>query len=120
MTKIFWATLGIVILTVSMNGYAEASPKKALTRVWSAQVCMVNNLYMGSPQIPVKVDGKTYYGCCSNCRQTLLTKPESRMAIDPVSGLTVDKARAFIGKGFGSKVFYFSSLANLRAYRSAE
>ena len=30
-------------------------------------VCMVNNAYMGMPQIAVPVNGKTYYGCCDMC-----------------------------------------------------
>ncbi|WP_246054093.1 MULTISPECIES: hypothetical protein [Antarcticibacterium] len=30
-------------------------------------VCMVNNAYMGKSQMPVPVNGKTYYGCCEMC-----------------------------------------------------
>src|SRR5687768_563470 len=36
-----------------------------------SQVCMVNNQYMGRPQIPTTVAGKTYYGCCPMCKGRL-------------------------------------------------
>lgn len=32
-----------------------------------SRVCMVNNTVFDKPQIPVQVEGKTYYGCCGGC-----------------------------------------------------
>src|SRR5689334_1427618 len=66
-----------------------------LTLVTDAkQVCMVNNQIMGREQIPVQVDGKTYFGCCEMCKGRLERDPSSRSAKDPVSGNLVDKATA--------------------------
>lgn len=53
---------------------------------------------MGKAQIPVEVEGKTYFGCCDMCKTRLAQDPESRAALDPVSGARVDKASAVIGR----------------------
>ena len=48
------------------------APRPGLTEVTDpSQVCMVNNQYMGRPQIPTTVEGKTYYGCCPMCKGRL-------------------------------------------------
>lgn len=73
---------------------------------------MVNDRYMGSPQIPVVVADKTYYGCCAMCKAKLETQESARMAIDPTSGKTVDKATAFIVSDDRNKVYYFENAAN--------
>lgn len=72
-------------------------------------VCMVNNHFMGRPQIPVEVDGRTYYGCCEMCEGRLRSDSASRSAIDPVSGNTVDKATALIARTADGRTFYFES-----------
>ncbi|WP_339790050.1 hypothetical protein [uncultured Imperialibacter sp.] len=59
-------------------------------------VCMVNDAYMGKPQIPVPVNGKTYYGCCQGCVDKLNNLESTRIAIDPFSGNPVDKSEAYI------------------------
>ncbi len=69
---------------------------KAGEQVPNELVCMVNNAYMGKPQIPVEVSGKTYYGCCNMCVSTLNEKESARSGIDPVTGGKVDKSNAFI------------------------
>jgi YHS domain-containing protein len=79
-------------------------------------VCMVNNQFMGKPQIPVEVDGTTYYGCCEMCKTKLADDPASRTAIDPVSGATVDKARAVMGKTSTGAIHYFESKENLAKF----
>ena len=76
-------------------------------------VCMVNNAYMGKSQIPVKVMDKTYYGCCEMCKNTLAKEAGKRVAVDPVSGKEVDKAKAVIGAQEDGRVFYFESEENL-------
>jgi len=83
-----------------------------------SQVCFINNKYMGKPQIPVTVDGKTYYGCCAGCASALRNDPSSRVATDPHSGATVDKATAFIARNPADPdtVLYFESLATFAAY----
>ena len=59
-------------------------------------VCMVNDAYMAKAQIPIGVNGKTYYGCCNMCVETLNKEETARLAIDPVTGEKVDKSEAFI------------------------
>ena len=81
-------------------------------------VCMVNDTYMAKKQIPVPVGDKIYYGCCEGCVGTLTNKSESRHAIDPFNGSTVDKASAFIvlvpeSQG---KVLYFNSEENYKNF----
>ncbi len=46
-------------------------------------VCMVNDAYTGVTQIPVPVNGKTYYGCCQGCVDKLNNMESPKMAIDP-------------------------------------
>lgn len=72
-------------------------------------VCMVNNQFMDKPQIPIEVEGRTYYGCCEMCKERLGADPSSRVAVDPVTGKTVDKASAVIAQDAGGKTFYFES-----------
>ncbi len=79
-------------------------------------VCMVNNQYMGKPQIPVDVDGKIYYGCCPMCKERLATNPAARAAIDPASHKTVDKADAVIARTPSGSVLYFESAQTLAVY----
>jgi YHS domain-containing protein len=79
-------------------------------------VCMVNDMDMGKAQIPVVVEGQTYYGCCAMCKERLAKDAAVRTAIDPVSGKKVDKAKAVIGKRPDGSVVYFESEKNLRQY----
>lgn len=107
----------------STSSASAAPPSSAtlpagLTRVTdTSQVCMVNDQYMGKPQIPVEVEGRTYFGCCAMCKDRLNNDPSSRMAQDPVSGESVDKSRAVIAQDSSGKVMYFSSEDTLSRYR---
>lgn len=95
---------------------ASAAPEQqvALVRVTDpSTVCMVNNHYMGRPQIPVQVDGKTYYGCCQMCEKRLRDEPSARNAVDPVTQKQVDKALALMARDQEGKVFYFENEASL-------
>jgi YHS domain-containing protein len=84
--------------------------RRDLTLVTDAkQVCMVNNQFMGREQIPVQVEGKTYFGCCEMCKGRLERDPSSRSAKDPVSGNLVDKATAVIGRRVNGDVLYFEN-----------
>lgn len=80
------------------------------------KVCMVTNRVFEKDQIPVQVEGRTYYGCCEGCKQTLAKNPAARTAVDPVSGKPVDKARAVIGAAPDGSVLYFENEANLKKY----
>lgn len=99
------------------NTQAVTSP--GLTQVESKYVCMVTNELNAKEQIPVVVDGKTYYGCCHMCEAKLKEDPASRMATDPVSGRQVDKSTAVIGAAPGGKVYYFESAEDLKAFNSS-
>jgi YHS domain-containing protein len=89
-----------------------------LTRVSDpSQVCMINDQFMGRAQIPIVVEGRTYYGCCPACEEKLEKQPASRMALDPVTGEQVDKARAIIVQDSAGKVMYFAREDTLRGYR---
>ena len=84
----------------------------------SSQVCMVNNQFMGRPQIPIAVEGKTYFGCCEMCKKRLGTEAAARTAKDPVSGNAVDKATAVIAKRPTGEVVYFESAETFERYRT--
>lgn len=86
-------------------------------KVPSDLVCMVNNDYMGTEQLIVEVDGKTYYGCCEMCQERLPVDESVRVAIDPVSQNQVDKAEAIIAvTGGRGEVSYFESEDTYQKY----
>lgn len=89
-----------------------------MTRVTDvSRVCMVNDQVMVSPQIPVEVAGKTYFGCCPVCKDRLTMDPGTRTGLDPVTGEPVDKAVAVIVQDGTGKVRYFASEDTLRQWR---
>lgn len=77
---------------------------------------MVNDQFMGRAQIPVVVEGRTYYGCCPACKEKLEKQPAARTASDPVTGQPVDKAKAVIVQDGLGKVLYFASEETLRLF----
>jgi len=88
-----------------------------LTQVADASlVCMINNRFMANPQIPVPVDGKTYYGCCAGCKAKLESDPSARVAVDPVTQKPVDKALAVLGKTETGAVLYFENEQTFASY----
>ena len=98
---------------------AVAVADNGLTQVTdTSQVCMVNDQYMGKAQIPVEVEGKTYFGCCEMCKGRLASEPATRQATDPVTGAPVDKATAVIGRQADGKVLYFASAESFAKYRA--
>ena len=81
------------------------------------QVCMVNNAYMGKKQLEVKHDGKTYYGCCENCKLRIPQEENARMAYDPISHQLIDKATANTPPpDKNDNVVYFENKANYEAF----
>lgn len=98
---------------------SAASEASGLTRVEDAsKVCMVTNQFMGTAQIPVEVEGTTYFGCCEMCKARLASEVDTRTARDPVTGEVVDKARAIIAKDAKNAVLYFASAQNVRRYQA--
>ena len=115
--------LGCGALVLAQDPAAAAPPSRpasapAVQLVTDAStVCMMNDRVMGVPQIPVVVEGKTYYGCCAMCKERLANDAATRKAVDPVTGRSVDKAKAIIGRHPDGTVLYFESKATLRRYR---
>lgn len=95
---------------------AAAAAPAGLKKVDNHLVCMVNNQFMGKDQIPVAVEGRTYYGCCEMCKERLAQDAASRTAVDPVSGKTVDKAQAVIAALPDGNVLYFESEKTMEQY----
>jgi YHS domain-containing protein len=94
----------------------DVKPTGKLTRVETKTVCMINEHAMGKDQIPIEIEGRTYYGCCDMCKKALAADASKREAVDPVSGKKVDKATAVIAAQQDGRVFYFESEANLAKY----
>jgi YHS domain-containing protein len=110
--------LALVCLLVLALGVAQAgdTAKAELKRVETKKVCMVNNQVFEKDQIPVVVDGKTYYGCCEMCKERLAKDAAARTAVDPVTGKPVDKATAVIAAMPDGKVLYFESQETYEKY----
>ena len=109
--------LALALLTLPAFAQGSGDATTALTPIKSEYVCMVNNAAFDKPQIPVEVNGKTYYGCCPMCKERLAKDVSARTATDPVSGKSVDKAEAVIGKAPDGSVYYFESEANMKRYK---
>jgi len=105
-----------VLLSTVFAFAAENGIRPALKRVETKKVCMVNNTVFEKDQIPVAVQGKTYYGCCEMCKERLAKDADARTAVDPVTGKKVDKATAVIAAQADGKVLYFESEKTLAQY----
>lgn len=110
------ATLVLLAILLTAATVLAQTPAPPLTKVEAKKVCMINEHFMNHDQIPVEVDGKTYYGCCAMCKERLEKDAAKRVAVDPVSGKTVDKAKAVIGAASDGMVVYFESEKNLEKY----
>ncbi len=97
---------------------SKEDAKTALQRVETKKVCMINNQVFEKDQIPIEVEGRTYYGCCAMCKERLAKDPASRQAVDPVTGKTVDKAKAVIAALPDGMVLYFESEETLKKYEA--
>jgi YHS domain-containing protein len=116
----------IISIIISMVGVITGCSVQAQDqvkgKVQSSYVCYVNNKYMGKEQIPVEVNGKTYYGCCQMCVGKLQNNEEVRTAIDPLTDKEVDKATAYIViKDLGkSDVLYFENKNNYEKFKKSK
>lgn len=108
-----------LLFAVAAFAQADLKPSGKLTKVEPKTVCMINEQAMGKDQIPVEVEGKTYYGCCEMCKKALAADAAKRAAIDPVSGVLVDKATAIIAAQEDGRVFYFENDENLKKYNDS-
>jgi YHS domain-containing protein len=119
-SKVLFLNFIVLIAILSFGTFTQAEntseQTSALTKVDSKYVCMITNQEFAKEQIPVEVEGKTYYGCCEMCEAKIKNDPQSREATDPVSGNKVDKAEAVIGAAPDGNVFYFESEENLTQF----
>lgn len=93
---------------------AEAAELERIEDI--SKVCMVNDRFMGSEQIAVEYEGKTYYGCCAGCVKKIRNNESIRYGTDPVSEKRVDKATAVVGSVPYGSVYYFENEENFNAY----
>lgn len=116
---------GVLLATTgACNGRSTSSSAESSTSAFFGferihepkKVCMVNDQYMGRDQIPVEVNGRTYFGCCAMCKARLENDPSVRSALDPVTGQAVDKASAIMGRDASGHVLYFASEDTYRRY----
>ena len=92
------------------HDHVVAPAGAGLTRIETGSVCMLSNRFLGDrPQVPVTVEGKTYYGCCANCAARLAERSDAREARDPVTGHAVDKGAAILARDAENRVLYFES-----------
>ena len=120
------ATAGALAVTAALAAASGGGPAKDeagqeaqqtdLEVVETSEVCMVNDRFFGREQIPVEVEGKTYYGCCEGCKTRLAEDEGIRYGVDPVSGEKVDKATAVIAARPDGSVLYFTSRETLERY----
>ena len=119
--RTFFISFLILTFAISFSTFTQADntnqqTSSSLTEVDSKYVCMVTNQLFVKEQIPVEVEGKTYYGCCEMCEAKIKNNPQSREATDPVSGKKVDKAEAIIGATADGSIYYFESEENLEMF----
>lgn len=122
-SKRLWALVlfivSFILLAVPASRAGVKGAEVAIKAARTSEVCMINDEVMKKPQIPVVVEGKTYYGCCPACAKTLTGDPSSRYSKDPQTGKEVDKAKAFITEGLGGAALYFESEETARKYYSS-
>jgi YHS domain-containing protein len=109
--------LAVGVLPVLSQESAKSAP---LERVDAEYVCFVTKHRFDKEQLPVAVEGKTYYGCCEMCKAKLKEDAAQRCDVDPVSGAKVDKASAVIGADSQGKVYFFENDENLKKFKPAE
>lgn len=106
----------VLLALAAVPAAAEEPAAGPATKVETKKVCMVNDAVFAKDQIPVEVDGKTYYGCCQMCKQRLAEDATARTSVDPVTGKAVDKATAVCGALADGSVLYFESDKSLAQY----
>lgn len=111
--------VSFVLLAVPASRAGVKGAEVTVKAAKISEVCMINDEVMKKPQIPVVVEGKTYYGCCPACATTLKNDPSSRYSKDPQTGKKVDKASAFITEGPNGVALYFESEETAMKYYSA-
>ena len=119
-TLLLTLAAGAMLLAAAFAFAAEEAAKPVLKVVEAKKVCMVTNKLFEKDQIPIAVEGKTYYGCCEMCKEKLAKDAAARVAVDPVSGKKVDKATAVIAALPDGNILYFESQKTLEEYQKKQ
>ncbi len=106
-----------LILAVSSLSVLMAETGEKVRQVDSKYVCMITHKHFTTEQMPVNIDGRTYYACCDMCKSQLRDDASARTAVDPVSANKVDKATAVVGADKAGNVYFFESVENLNQFR---
>ena len=114
--RLLLVTAFVIIGALWFSSSVRAETSVEQYKVEPGIVCMVNDRVMGKPQIPVVVEGKTYYGCCQNCVGKLKGDASIRYAKDPVTGAMVDKSKAFILESPTGDALYFESAVTAQKF----
>ncbi|MEE9190243.1 MAG: hypothetical protein V3U16_05690 [Candidatus Neomarinimicrobiota bacterium] len=102
----------------TIDNQNETGQSLTIVPVEAKYVCMGmgTNRVFSRELIPAVLGDKTYYGCCDGCQATLLKDPNSRVAVDPITGNTVDKATAIIGALPDGIVHYFETEESMQEF----
>jgi YHS domain-containing protein len=80
------------------------------------EVCMVKRTVQPHTSYTYEYQGKTYHFCCTMCLSKFKADPENlKLAIDPVSNKSVDKADAFI-YSYQGHAYFFESKRTLKKF----
>jgi YHS domain-containing protein len=118
-TKLLSLAGGLVGLALWTAACSQADAGPWFTEVPADEVCMVQKYFMGPAKMtPVALAGKTYWVCCQGCYDSLKKFPDKeRFSTDPVSGKTVDKADAVLGRARNGQIHFFENEANRAAFQ---
>lgn len=115
--RLLLVLLALLVAGPLLAAATSGANPEPIRKVETKLVCMINDQVFARDQIPVAVNGKTYYGCCDMCKERLAKDAAAREAVDPVSGKKVDKATAVIGALADGTVLYFESDKTFEAYQ---
>lgn len=111
-------SFGILISNIvfkNFDGSADSDKNYIVGVVPDSLVCMSDNSIKSKTTGSISFEGKTYMGCCSECRLKLFNNENNvQFAVDPFSGKKVNKSDAIVYAdpvNIG-KVLYFESDEN--------
>lgn len=123
--SLFFTAIMLIVVSIvgvkAMNSGSEENKTTEkntteLKQVESEYVCMVTDKLFNKEQIPVEVEGKTYYGCCEMCKGRLANDPGVRLGTDPLSEKKVDKAQSIAAASHEGDIYYFENKENLTKF----
>ena len=125
---LIWIGVAIFIVGIGVNRFLFREiirDRKAYRQYINMEmpdslICMVNNTIKRKAIESVVVNGKTYWGCCSDCLLKLMNNENNILfAIDPISGNQISKADAIIHRDPNKrgKAVYFESEEKYKKFK---